>query len=355
MNTSIVNIIGIMSGTSLDGLDLAFCRFRQELSRWRYEIVKSITIPYPLQLVECLKHAVDLSALEYVKLDYILGDFIGQEVQKFMNQTKLKPDYIASHGHTVFHQPTLGFTAQIGNGAVIAAKTGIPTVCDFRTIDVAHNGQGAPLVPIGDKLLFYDYDVCLNLGGFSNISYEQSGQRVAFDISPCNLPLNHLAQSIGLSFDKNGEIAQKGNIDDELFRQLNQLPYYTQPAPKSLGIEWLFNDFSVLIENTNLSIEDKLRTVTEHIAFQIGKVIAETQQENVLVTGGGAKNSFLIQRMEEYAGKIITLPSEQVIDYKEALIFAFLGLLRVHGEANCLSSVTGAQQDTCGGAIYWAL
>ena len=345
-------ILGIMSGTSLDGLDLALCCFENDGNSWKYQIKSCKTVVYPEAIKERLAHVVDCSALALTQLDIELGHFIASSVNLFLKNEKHKPDWIASHGHTVFHQPAKGITFQIGNGAVIAATTQISVICDFRTTDVALGGQGAPLVPIGDALLFSEYPICLNLGGFSNISFDYEGKRVAFDISPCNLPLNRLAHEYQLEFDKDGEIAASGKVDFSLLQQLNQLDFYQQTYPKSLGLEWLQHHFFPHLENCQLPIEDKMCTVTEHIAIQLANVLQSLDGDEVLVTGGGAKNKYLIERLGNYTTKTVTIPDVQIVDYKEAIIFAFLGLLKTLGKTNTLASVTGASRNSSGGIIY---
>ncbi len=345
--------IGVMSGTSLDGIDLAWCKFSEEAKNWHYEILKADTYPYTQCMREQLAHATELSAADYCRLNVALGKVIAEHIRKFIGN-RAKPDFIASHGHTVFHQPNDGLTTQIGSGAVIAAETGITTVCDFRTLDVALHGQGAPLVPIGDQLLFGQYDACLNLGGFSNISFQWRGQRIAFDISPCNMALNHLAEKMDLNFDKDGQTARSGDIIPELLQQLNLLPYYQTSPPKSLGKEWFDQCFLPILKPYIFSnkIADCLRTTTEHIAIQLASALPQNAQ-NLLITGGGAKNKFLIESLQKkWPGNVI-VPDEHTIDYKEALIFCFLGMLRLERKINCLSSVTGASEDCCGGAVYF--
>ena len=346
--------IGIMSGTSLDGIDLAWCHFhRQEDGKWGYHIEKAVTVPYPDDFRQQLSDAQELSALEYVKLNNEVAEYFATAVNKWLGDGP-RPDFLASHGHTVFHQPEIGLTTQIGNGAILAAKTKILTVCDFRTKDVALGGQGAPLVPIGDELLFGEYDACLNLGGFSNISYLVDNKRIAYDIAPCNMVLNKLANLAGLPYDKDGQLSRNGKIIPELLQKLNNLDYYHQKPPKSLGKEWYDEVFSpVLIPFfSNYNVSDMLRTVVEHIAMQIVANVHETAQ-TLLITGGGAHHSFLIEQIQNQRDTLnIIVPDPLIIDYKEALIFAFLGLLRLNGEINCLSSVTGAREDCCGGCVY---
>jgi anhydro-N-acetylmuramic acid kinase len=345
-------VLGLMSGSSLDGMDLALCHFSKPADRWNYHVISAKTYPYNDALRLRLAKAIELSAYEFVKLDVELGSVIADTIRDFLANQPVKPDFIASHGHTTFHQPAIGLTSQIGSGAVISSLTGITTVCDFRTIDVALGGQGAPLVPIGDELLFGHYDACLNLGGFSNISFRQNGRRVAFDISPCNMALNYLANQLGKDYDKDGETARCGTLNQTLFEQLNNLDFYRLKGAKSLGKEWFDSVFRPCLDQSNLSTADKLCTLTEHIAFQLAQSSCGKKGETMLVTGGGARNLFLIERLRKIGDKEIIIPDDQTIDFKEAIIFAFLGVLRMRGEVNCLSAVTGALNDNCGGAVY---
>lgn len=346
-------ILGIMSGTSLDGLDIAQCTFNEVDGKWQYAIERAVTFPYIDEWRKKLANAENLSGLDLMFLHNEVGNYTGECINQFLKGNRDKIDFIASHGQTIFHQPQKGLTLQIGNGACIAAKTGIPVICDFRTLDVALGGQGAPLVPIGDKLLFSDYDYCLNLGGFANISYDNSsGTRLAYDICPVNIVINHLVAERGLSYDKDGAIARKGKANEKLFQDLNHLEFYNQKGPKSLGKEWVIKEILPLMHKYNLSLEDKLRTFYEHVAVQISGEVSSCQGKSVLVTGGGAHNSFLINLFRENFLADVILPDKNVIDFKEALIFAFLGLLRSQGKFNCLKSVTGARVDNVGGVIY---
>ena len=353
MNKEYRSGIGVMSGTSLDGIDLAWCTFAQTAKGWDYHIEKACTIPYEPDFQERLAHATQLSALDYAQLDVDLGVLIADHINKWIGGMP-KPDFIASHGHTVFHQPEKGLTTQIGSGAAIAARTGITTVCDFRTLDVALGGQGAPLVPIGDALLFNQYDACLNLGGFCNISFQEKDKRVAFDIAPCNMALNHIAKLIGKTYDENGDTARGGQLIPDLLQQLNQIEYYQLPYPKSLGKEWFEQNFLPLIDafEEHFSAADLLHTATQHIAGQIALAIPDSIK-TLLATGGGAHNNFLIQSIKKQWKGEVVIPDSLTIDFKEALVFAFLGMLRLQGLNNCLASVTGAKQDNCGGAVYF--
>ncbi|HOS16777.1 MAG TPA: anhydro-N-acetylmuramic acid kinase [Bacteroidales bacterium] len=348
-----INILGIMSGTSLDGVDLALCRFTENKNAWNYEIIEANTYPYSDGWRKRLEETSLSDAFTFASTHIAYGHLLGSYVKDFLLNHKLKADYVASHGHTVFHQPDKQISIQIGGGASIAAECRIPTICDFRSMDVALGGQGAPLVPIGDKLLFGTFDACLNIGGFANISFDKHNQRIAFDTSPANIVLNLFALDKGYPFDKGGLIARNGSINQDLLTDLNNLNYYHIEPPKSLGKEWVDNVMLPLLKTYNDTTENYLRTFSEHIAFQNASIIRKYQLKNVLITGGGAKNVYLIERIKAYAPDAgLFLPDENIIDYKEALIFAFLGLLRLKQENNCLNSVTGAQKDNCGGCIY---
>lgn len=370
MKSEVYHIIGLMSGTSLDGLDIAFCRFEFKEGRWIYQIIEAETVSYSdswrmrLQQLDCQ------TAGELALADAELGHLMGGMVQSFIERHGISPLFIASHGQTIFHQPGRRLTTQIGKGAAIAAETGLPVVCDFRSLDVALGGQGAPLVPIGDRLLFPDYDYCLNLGGFANISYEQGNHRIAYDICPANLVLNALSGEAGEPFDENGEMARSGSLLPALLESLNNLPFYHHPPPKSLGKEWvdehiwpLFNEFlnhesrGMRHKGTRIAyrasrIADLLNTFTEHIAIQVARNSGTDRAKKLLITGGGALNTYLVERIRHHSAPEVVLPDLQTIQFKEALIFAFLGLLRWRGEANALASVTGARRDNIGGAVY---
>ncbi len=340
-----------MSGTSLDGLDIAYCELVMD-KKWNYKILAYTTIPYSEKREKILKNAAFLSAEELRALDAKYGKYIGEECKKFIAQHQIQPDLICSHGHTVFHQPQKEFTLQVGNGSYIYAETGLPVICDFRTQDVALGGQGAPLVPIGDELLFSTFDACLNLGGFANISAQENGNRIAWDICAVNTVLNHYAGKTGLKFDEGGKMAKAGSFFAKLFQDLQQMNYYTQLPPKSLGMEWVNSELMHLLEKYPLSVEDLLHTYTRHIACQVGKAIDEAGAKKVLITGGGVYNDFLLEKIKEETDAIVTVPDDATIQYKEALIFALLGVLKYRKEINVLRSVTGAREDHSSGVIY---
>lgn len=350
MNENYVGI-GVMSGTSLDGLDLVACRFTRD-ANWHYEIIKAVTIPYSHKWVSRLSLGNQLNALEFNILNNDFGKYIGKQIASFCRQLDVKPMFVASHGHTIFHQPHNRLTVQIGNGAFIAAHSGLPTVCDFRSTDMAYKGQGAPLVPIGDELLFGQYDFCLNLGGIANISYRENGQRKAFDICPANMAFNQFIRELGYEYDLDGNLGRTGKVQEELLGLLNSMHYYELPAPKSLGREWFEADFLPLIRSFQPSPADVLRTLYEHVSDQLCRSIESFPKGRILITGGGAHNVFLIELFSEKTKHKTIVPSQELIDFKEAVIFAFLGVLRLLEMPNCLSSVTGATQDHTGGAIY---
>ena len=345
-----IKVIGAMSGTSLDGLDIAAVEFEYKNNKWSFDLISATTVSYSEKWLEKLKNAPAISGEKLTELNSEYGKFTGKRINEFIKKTGFKPDLIASHGHTIFHQPEKHFTLQIGNGAEIAAATKTTTVADFRVGDVALGGQGAPLVPVGDKLLFSDFEYCLNLGGFANISYEKDSRRVAFDISPANFPLNFYAEKQGLSFDKNGEIGKHGKLNNELLSELNTLDFYSQNPPKSLGREWMEEIFFPILNKYDISDSDKMRTLYEHIAMQIANTT--TSSGKMLVTGGGAFNTFLIKRIKYHSTLEVVIPESKIVDYKEALIFAFLGVLRIQNKTNCYSTVTGAIKDSSVGIIF---
>ncbi len=347
------NVIGVMSGTSLDGVDLAHVRFTIHHSKWTFEILESETIPYHSEWIARLKTAVNYSESQLETLNKSYTKLLGTIISDFIAKHQLQDlDAVCSHGHTILHQPQNGFTLQIGNLPNIAALTNQKVVCDFRVQDVQMGGQGAPLVPIGDRILFSEYDFCLNLGGFSNVSFEKNGHRIAFDISPVNTVLNFYANQLGMEYDDRGQIAQSGTVNQTLLTELNELPYYRQSYPKSLGFEYVKEIVLPLIERHTLAIEDLLRTFTEHAAVQIALALPE-KKGKLLITGGGAYHDFLIERIKKYLPEItIVIPPAVLLEYKEALIFALLGVLKLRQEINVLASVTGAKQDHSSGVIF---
>lgn len=343
-------VVGLMSGTSLDGLDLTLCKFQKFHRNWQYEILYADTYEYSAGWKQKLTKASDLDARDFILLHQTYGQYLGDAVNRFLGN-HLNAELVASHGHTVFHQPESGLTFQLGDGAALASCCGITTVSDFRTLNVAMGGQGAPLVPLGDELLFGEYDACLNLGGFANISYRHENTRIAFDICPVNIILNRLAGQQDLDYDPDGRLGRAGKSNEKLVNQLNDLAYYTKEAPKSLGREWLEQYFIPALNQSGIDLQDKLRSVYEHIFYQIGRCIKAFSFRSILVTGGGVCNGFLLEGLKKTGARLI-IPDERLIRYKEALIFAFLGLLRYRNEVNSQASATGSRKDLSTGIIH---
>lgn len=348
-----VYIIGVMSGTSLDGIDLALCEFNFIKGLFSYNLIKAKTINYSPTWKKILSSAHNLSAVSYFKTHAAYGNFIAQQINKFLKKSKFSPVAIASHGHTVFHQPNFGFSSQLGCGATIAAKTNKITICDFRSLDVANSGQGAPLVPIGDKYLFGEFEACLNIGGIANISFDnKKNDRIAYDVCVANMLLNYLAEKTGAPFDRGGELAKAGKIDEALLNELNGLDYYSKKVAKSIGREWFEKNILIFFKNNKQSLNDLLATASEHIACVIANDLNNHNFKTVLVTGGGAFNSNLIARIKSKTNCKIIIPSSKIINFKEAIIFGFLGYLRLNHKINTLKSVTGSFKDSSGGSVY---
>ena len=341
-----------MSGTSLDGVDLALCQFEYNRMQWRYKLINSATYAYSKEWKSILSNAHKLNSYDFIKLHKEYGIYLGNLVNKFIKGMPIKISVIGSHGHTIFHNPSENVTFQLGDGHYIAATTGITTISDFRTMDVALGGQGAPLVPMGDELLFHNYDYCLNLGGFANISFKKDEKRIAFDICPVNIAINLLAVEVNKEFDKDGFLAMKGVVNTSLLNKLNELPFYTLTPPKSLGREWFEKEIIPIIENSNIKLEDRIRTFYEHIAMQISNILSTEKQQSVLTTGGGALNKYLVQIIKEHSHHQFVVPGNEIIEFKEAIVFAFLGVLRSRGEINVLASATGARTNSVSGVIH---
>jgi anhydro-N-acetylmuramic acid kinase len=354
MNTSAnYTVIGLMSGSSLDGLDLVCCRFELSDNTWNFTIESSECVDYPEEVVKYLTDAFYKTPEEIKQTDINYGKFLGQKLKSFIQKNGLKPDFIASHGHTIFHRPQEKYTLQIGDGQVIANETGLTVINDFRSADVMKGGQGAPLVPVGDRLLFSEYPICLNIGGIANLSFEHKGERIAFDICIANQALNYLANREGKNYDAGGEMARTGILNEALFNTLNTLDYYNKPFPKSLGREFFEKTILPMLLQSELNTMDLLRTMVDHIAFQIAKSTGYLPVSTILVTGGGAFNSFLIEQLSSQSKHHISIPDSLTINFKEAIIFAFLGVLRYRNEINCYKSVTGAFEDSCTGLIHY--
>ena len=346
------NVIGVMSGTSLDGVDLAYIKFNNS-GRWTFEIFQSETVSYSEEWLTKLKNAIHFNPSELEELNVSYTKLLASIISEFISKNHLAEiDAVCSHGHTILHQPQNGFTLQIGNLPIIRDLVNQTIVCDFRVQDVQLGGQGAPLVPIGDELLFSEYDYCLNLGGFSNVSFNENGNRIAFDISPVNTVLNFYASELGFPYDDAGNLAKSGNVNQDLLKQLNDLEFYALPYPKSLGMEFVNAKIFPLINSFSIEVKDKLRTFVEHTAIQIANICSKPNAK-LFITGGGAYNRFLIERLRNYlpTTKVI-IPDDKTIQFKEALIFGFLGVLRLRNEINVLSSVTGASKNHSSGVVF---
>jgi len=345
-------VIGVMSGTSLDGIDLVYVNFDFKNS-WSYKILKAETVPYPLNWQETLAGAINYSEERLTDLNKKYTNFLAGIISRFIETHQIKDiDAVCSHGHTIKHEPENNYTLQIGNLPELAYLSGQKVICDFRVQDVALGGQGAPLVPIGDKLLFSDYKYCVNLGGFANISMEKNGQRLAYDICAVNTVLNYYSQKLGKEFDEGGKLASSGELNKNLLKELNKLPFYAQKPPKSLGIEWVKSEVFPILEKYEENIPNILHTFTFHLAQQIAKTLDDGPESKVLMTGGGTFNNFLMRLLKNESQCHFTIPSDEIINYKEALIFGLLGVLKLRDEVNVLKSVTGAKKDHSSGVIY---
>jgi len=355
--------IGLMSGSSLDGLDIVFASFNEQGGKWDFEIIQASCYEYTDEWIQNLKNAIHLPAKEYLLLHSSYGHYLGEQARRFIEekQIQFQASLIASHGHTTFHIPGQKMTAQLGDGAALAAKTGLPVVTDLRALDVALGGQGAPIVPVGEKLLLSEYNYFLNIGGIANLSVN-SEKYIAFDVCPANRVLNMLANELGKEYDMGGGIASTGKVNEQLLSALNQLSYYAKPFPKSLANDFGTDMIYPMLKNSAISITDALSTYTEHIAIQISNSVsaipnpkALIANHKLLVTGGGAFNSFLLDRLQHYlknTGIELVIPDDLLVKYKEALIMAFIGVLRWRQENNVLSTVTGSVKDSIGGALW---
>ncbi|TDL99244.1 MAG: anhydro-N-acetylmuramic acid kinase [Flavobacteriaceae bacterium] len=347
--------LGLMSGTSLDGLDIVYVCFKENNAKTDFKIIHGKTYPYSTKWTKNLKEAPFISGRELIELDQKYSRYLAEKCKDFIEEYQIKKlDFIASHGHTLFHQPEKGYTFQLGNKPILSTLTKKIVVCDFRVQDVDFDGQGAPLVPIGDKLLFSKYDGCVNLGGFSNLSFSKNKKTIAFDICPVNFVLNRLCQSLEKKYDKGGKIAKNGILIPKLLDELNQIEYYHLTPPKSLGQEWVEQNIYPLFEQYPEKPENLIATFTEHAAMQIARELENNGLMKVLFTGGGAFNDFLLQRISVHFPKTkIVVPQKEIVEFKEALIFAFLGLRKLQGKNNTLASVTGAKKNHSAGTIFF--
>lgn len=382
-----MKILGLMSGSSLDGLDIAYAKMTWNTTQTEvvWQMHAAETLPFSAVWQDRLRDLPTADALAFARTHTYFGHYMAELVHIFLEKNKIAAadiDLISAHGHTIFHQPDRRFTTQIGCGAALAALTQCPVASDFRTQDIALNGEGTPLAPIADKYLFPNYDFYLNIGGIANISCNINGRFVAFDTGAANQILNRLANTIGLEYDKNGENARKGSLQPELLAALADLPYHAQPFPKSLSNQWVQGVVGELVAAFPANTNDKLHTITQHIADEIARSatmcapyllqnkkentgnniendfennIKNDAQKTMLITGGGTLNVFLIEKIQAKIlplGIKIIVPERDIINFKEALLMCVLGFLRVHKRTNTMASVTGALRDTIGGAVY---
>lgn len=347
-------VLGLMSGTSVDGLDIAYVEFAHA-RKWNFQLLASETVPYSNKWENRLSSAHHLSSDHLAELHSLYGRYLGEKCREFMDRHSIRRvDLVASHGHTIFHQPSRGFTFQLGDGAALHATTGIPVVFDFRSLDVQLGGEGAPLVPVGDRLLFASADVCLNLGGIANLSMEISGERRAFDLCFCNMALNFLAKEAGKSYDRHGKKASKGSVDGDLLEALEGVYASIRKKRKSIGRELFEKAVRPLLANRKVKLADRLRTVCESVAQEVEEALPPASRNlQILTTGGGALNRFLVEVIRSrLLGKgVVALPAREIVDFKEAIVFALLGVLRVRNEINVLRSVTRARRDSCSGIV----
>lgn len=345
--------VGLMSGTSLDGLDIAMCNLRINDGKWSYSFIKTQTVEYTLEWEQKLKNAFYLSGAELMQLHRDYGKWLGQQVNLFLEGVGGKPDFIASHGHTIFHEPHNQMNFQLGDGATLAATSGITVVSDFRSLDICLGGQGAPLVPVGDQLLFDSYSACINLGGFANVSVVNDGERIAWDICALNFVLNKLAKQLGEEYDEGGTLGRRGEIIQSLLDDLSNLEYYKRRAPKSLGQEWVEKELWPIIDKYNSEPVEKIaHTYYQHVKDVMVNEFKSLGDGEVLFTGGGVYNSYLMDLLKDNLTQNVHIPNKNLIEYKEALVFALLGALRIENKANCWKSVTGAEKDSSSGVVH---
>ncbi|MCB9064847.1 MAG: anhydro-N-acetylmuramic acid kinase [Chitinophagales bacterium] len=357
----IYKAIGLMSGSSLDGLDIAFVELNEVRGAWTYQIIHAECIEYDKELTEQLKNVHNLDVPDFLRLHTKYGRFLGQQVNEFIERNGIQHQVhvIGSHGHTVMHDPANHTTGQIGDGASIAALTGLPVVSDLRNLDVALGGQGAPIVPIGDRLLFGEYDYWLNIGGIANITVPHNGGLLAYDVCPANQILNGLAETVGKNMDKDGEIARSGTLQMDILADLNDEAYYTQQPPKSLSNEKAKElVFPILLESKN-ELPELMRTAVQHIVEKVTEAVQQypsgKEQSKLLATGGGALNTFMMELLRNSLADNnveLVIPDEKTVQFKEAIVMALIGVLRWREETNVLSSVTGASRDSISGALW---
>ncbi|MEM6321119.1 MAG: anhydro-N-acetylmuramic acid kinase [Bacteroidota bacterium] len=369
MTKNTYKAIGLMSGSSLDGLDIAYCSFEVEkredgdLVVHDWGIEKAETSEFTEAWEARLSQLPEQNALAFAKTHTYFGHYTGELVNSFLQRHQVTPDFIAAHGHTIFHDPMGRMSIQIGDGSAIAATTGFPTISNFRNQDVAINGQGAPVAPIMDKYLLPGHDFYLNLGGIANVTAVLPNRKtIAFDICPVNQLLNFLANRLGAAYDAEGQMAAAGEMQPEMLKCINKADFYRTSYPKSLDNSWSKTEILSKLEDNPALIPDQLRTLVEHIAHQINFALRQVIRKeklnkskySILITGGGAFNTFLIERLRFHCEDLIelVLPDADIIQFKEAALMAWMGVMRVENVPNVLKSVTGADRDSVNGAIH---
>lgn len=355
----VYKVIGLMSGSSLDGLDICYAQFEESRGHWSAEMLHTACVPYTQEWIAQLRHAQQLNLADFLKLHTAYGRYVAQLVQSFIDEHALehKVHFVATHGHTVFHEPAAHTTFQLGDGATMAALLGLPVISDLRAMDVALGGQGAPIVPIGDRLLFGNFDILINIGGIANMSLHQGNQQyIAFDVCVANQALNALAQQMGHEYDASGAIAASGTVLPAILQQLSAHPFYAAAAPKSLSNAQAMDLVQAFILDENYSVPDKLNTICHLLVAQIAAAIPmATEARKALVTGGGAFNSYLMQLLQKQMAQQhieLIIPDEKIIAFKEALVMGLIGTLRWREDVNVLAAVTGAQRDSVSGALW---
>ena len=352
--------IGMMSGTSLDGVDLAYCEFSLDDGEWSYRLLRAETIPLSEKWKARLAHLDQVDARTYARTHVYWGRELGLMARFFISRYGLDPQFVACHGQTIFHEPDKNYTAQIGDGETMVAFLNCPLVTNLRNKDVALGGQGAPLVPFGERMLWPEAKWFLNLGGIANLSrISANGDSLAYDVTAANMALNWLARNLDPPryFDRDGEVAASGSLDPELLARLNGLPYFDAPPPKSLGTEWFEAAVLPLLRDDSIPVADRMHTYVHHLTGQVARDMERfgAQGGALLVTGGGAHNTFLMQELRTALSPLgVEVPhlEAEVIDQKEAIVFAFLGLQVLLGQTNTLAGVTGASQTVTGGSIH---
>jgi anhydro-N-acetylmuramic acid kinase len=347
-------ILGAMSGSSLDGLDLAICSFTDQSI---FTIHNSTTIELPLDLRTKLKNFSTLNAFQIADLDAYFALFSAHSIRDFTNNWIGGISLVVSHGHTLYHNPANAVSWQIGNGGIIAAVTGIDTLCDLRVQDVALGGQGAPLAALVDLNLFKDYTGLLNLGGIANITINQSNTVYSWDISPCNQVFNHLAQKEGKEFDKGGSIARSGKILMELIHKWQENTYFSQMPPKSMDNTWVKENYIKEIDKIDQPVKILMASFAEFVAIQLSKDLKslDLNPGKILVTGGGAFNAHFISRLKVHLSPlnwVVEVAEESLINYKEAMLMAYMGHRYINKKTNTISTATGAEKDLISGALY---